>query len=738
MTLRLGLRQKIFALILVTFSLLVISIVLQIGWKANAIAGAAMERSLTESSNVLNSDLGRRFNDIREVAGGIASDGRVLPFVFDRAALTLQDLSEEFGRALDFDVLMFLDDQGSVLARSDRPEAAGQRLAGRSRIVEAALAGETGQGFFVSGQQILQMVGVPVFDNVADDVVRGAVLLAYDLSAAIADQINTLTGTDIAFAIFERGITREVNGLYTSYATRTQLAEQLNGYFSAHPDAWRAFHDSDQVIIDTELDVQGSKYLAVVQPLKNGLEPPLGVVMSLRSRTELLQPYADLQRRVVATGAVCLILASLFAWQLAQRLGRPILEMVALTQDIQQGNYSASKPPSGGRDEVDRLHGAIAAMGAALKEKADLEQYMALLTEESDTDSERAAEPHKTQQFTLHPPADLPDNSARTKSASADAPRAAPTDLTVVRAPEGALPAAPDAESHTASPAAPLANATESSVIDGRYRLLAPLGAGAAGSVYLATDLDLDERVAIKLINSALFGEPDSMDFREEIRLARRITHRNIVRIFDFGYADRHCYITMEYVAGRNLQTLLQERGAFDLSIGLLLCKQICYALGAAHEQGIIHRDLKPANIMINRQGILKVMDFGLAVTVAAQSAQSGLLARAAALGTPRFMAPEQFDGRALDERTDIYAIGVLAYALFTGAPPFVTDTAEGLAEAHLTIAPPPPFRGNRSLPEALGAVILRCLAKSPKDRYASIRALLDDLNRLDLTGAAG
>lgn len=251
------------------------------------------------------------------------------------------------------------------------------------------------------------------------------------------------------------------------------------------------------------------------------------------------------------------------------------------------------------------------------------------------------------------------------------------------------------------------------------------------GQVLLVQDRELDERTALKLLPTDLFSDNDALSIKEEIRLARRITHRNILRTFDMGNWEGFTYISMEYVAGYDLDQLLKKRGAQDRYIALLMGRQICSAMNAAHEQGVIHLDLKPGNMMVNRQGILKIMDFGLARSVVSQEISPAAQSGTRIMGTPRYMAPEQFLHEELDQRTDIYAIGIILYTLLSGQPPFTTNDLMKLAEMHVH-QDLPLIQGVEGLITGeLEQIIRKATEKNPADRYQSVREMLEQLSQV-------
>jgi eukaryotic-like serine/threonine-protein kinase len=267
------------------------------------------------------------------------------------------------------------------------------------------------------------------------------------------------------------------------------------------------------------------------------------------------------------------------------------------------------------------------------------------------------------------------------------------------------------------------------SVLADRYEIQKMLGEGGMGAVYKARDRELDRLLAVKVVRRDLAGHASIMQrFKQELILARKITHRNVVRIFDLGVSDGFRFITMEFIDGRDLTSLLEERKLTpEESVKIL--RQVCAALEAAHAEGVIHRDLKPQNIMIESSGRVVVMDFGLARSMEA----TGLTQAGAMMGTPAYMSPEQAKGLVVDERSDVFALGIIAYQMLSGELPFKADSA--LASLLLrTQAPAPPLTQiDPAIPQPLSDMIQKALATNIEDRYASVALLSKDLQDWEL-----
>jgi eukaryotic-like serine/threonine-protein kinase len=253
-------------------------------------------------------------------------------------------------------------------------------------------------------------------------------------------------------------------------------------------------------------------------------------------------------------------------------------------------------------------------------------------------------------------------------------------------------------------------------VVLGRYRIERELGRGGMGAVYLAHDEKLGERVALKVISSILASDPAQSvaRFQREVQAARRVTHPNVVRIHDLGEDGPLLFLSMEFLDGETLEERLRGGASMHLSDALDILDQIAQGVAAAHAAGVIHRDLKPANVLL-AAGTVKVIDFGLATT----TFLAGMTATGMILGTAEYMAPEQVRGRPCDARTDVYALGAVAYHVLCGRPPFLGDTPIAIGFAHVNEAPTPPRQLRPDLPERLETVILRALEKDPAGRYA-------------------
>jgi len=264
-----------------------------------------------------------------------------------------------------------------------------------------------------------------------------------------------------------------------------------------------------------------------------------------------------------------------------------------------------------------------------------------------------------------------------------------------------------------------------------RYEILFRTGVGSTGLLFKARDRETDEIIALKVLKTEIADKPELIDaFKNELRLARRITHKNVCRIYDFNRAGGISFISMEFVEGESLRRVLSRFSALSTRTGVKITKQICEGLREAHAQGIVHRDLKPENLMIDGSGNVKLMDFGLAHLVAEGSTDP--------VGTPSYMAPEQAQGSIVDQRCDIYALGLVMFEMFTGLTAFTGETPMVVALKQIQDRPQNPRDIERTIPQHISKAILRCLEKDPDKRFQSIEelqtALLDEPHSLEKT----
>src|SRR6266478_4960210 len=265
------------------------------------------------------------------------------------------------------------------------------------------------------------------------------------------------------------------------------------------------------------------------------------------------------------------------------------------------------------------------------------------------------------------------------------------------------------------------------SMLGERYEILQLLGQGGMGAVYKARDIELERTVALKVIRSDLASHPEILRrFKQELILAREVTHRNVIRIFDLGQASGVRYITMDYVEGQDLRALLNEKGKFAPEEAVPVFLQIAAALEAAHQAGVVHRDLKPQNVMLDKDARVYVMDFGVARSLETP----GMTQTGALMGTPEYMSPEQAKGQKVDARSDLFSLGIIFYEMLSGASPFKADTAMATMFKRTRERAVPLAQAGSGVPVFLSDIVSKCLEIDQEQRYPSARAIIEDLEK--------
>jgi len=658
--------------------------------QADRLARATIRQGLEESREIWQAVQADRFNKLRLGVRVLANDPAFKAALLETDQATAFDTMRERGRDLAADFMLVTGPAGTLVARTDRPGAAPEDLS-KDALVRKALEGEESATLWRQGDRLFTAVAVPM--TTGGELV-GALVAGYALNEAVAAQLRRLTHGDVAFLLEDPGQPPRV--LVSSLGPREAAlapAVAAAGPAAAGPEPF-------------ELDLGGEPHVAIRMPLHTAGGQVVGSTLALRSLAAETAAFRQFRSSLLLVSLGVAALALALAWLFASRITGPLRRLVGLVENVRDGSYRGAVAVPG-RDEIGVLARAFNALVADLREK---EQMIAFLREGMTASRGGGVTPGAAVA------------APTLVAASPDAP-------TVAQAPQTTRP--------STGPAA--ASLRRGETFAGRYEILGSLGRGGMGVVYRARDTQLDEVVALKLLRpDALATDPALLErFKQEIRLARRITHRNVLRTHDFGEAAGVPYISMEYVDGVNLKELIRGRGALPLGVGLSIAKQMCHGLAAAHETGVVHRDVKPHNMMILPEtGDLKIMDFGISRVQSVGDGTSGLTMAGTVMGTPDYMPPEQAQGRAADFRSDLYSLGVVLFEIFTGRLPFSGEGVAVILLAHVQQPPPRPRSVHPGVPAELEGVILRALEKDPARRWPTAGAMEEALSAV--SGRAG
>jgi serine/threonine-protein kinase len=668
-----GLTAKIFAA-----SALLVVAVLGITFgvtsvQANRTADASIQRALSNTRRAVANFLAAR---TRTFAGVSAVSAEVPQFrerlLTSRERQNVLDQADEYRDLIGAAWVLVANRDGILLARTDYPEEYDIDVS-RGALVANALSGEQTSGAFVDDRdtaapRLYMAVATPLASRGAAP--QGVLVAAYALDDSLAQAIKQSTNSEVVFfALTSDSVPRPVvvGGTLPAAEVGPALASALR------VDSL----GSDTVGTRMTAQLGGEHLIGLAGPIRSAGGDIFGGFLALRSREAELAAFAALRRTMLFAIALGVLLALGSAFVVARQIAGPVRRLALATRRVQDGDYSVDIEVRS-RDEIGILSQAFKSLVGDLKEKAALVEYMVSASGAAAT----------------QPIASIP-TAIREAAGGGDQLR-----------PGG--------------------------VFAGRYEVKEILGAGGMGVVYRAFDRELQEPVAIKTLRpEAMAGGNVALErFKQEIRLARRIAHRNVVRTYDLGEVGGTYYLTMEYVEGTSLKQLISSRGKLPVPVTLTIGKQLCRALEVAHTEGVIHRDVKPQNMVVEPNGFLKVMDFGIARLVNPPQGK-GLTEAGMSIGTPDYMSPEQLSGLELDARADLYAAGVVLFECVTGRVPFEADTTWALVAKHLEQPPPDPRSLNTEVPDLLAGVILKAMAKQSADRFQSAAEMHDALARL-------
>src|SRR5437773_7614556 len=637
--------------------------------KAHRTADASIPRALLSTRRAVDDYLAARTRTLGR-ASTVATD---VPqyrqrLLDQRARAEALDQADDIRGLIDAAWVLVTNSDGILIARTDYREQYDRDLS-VAPLIANALSGEQTSGAWlddVRGAMFIA-VGTPLRDR-PTSAPLGALVATYQIDDSLATAIKLATNSDVVFFALDTLNQPVVVG-------STVAAQDIGPALQSGVKAEVHAADTGGEGMSLAAAVGNQHLIGLAGAIRSPSGDVRGGFVALRSRESELAAFNALQRTMLWAVALGVVLALIFAFVQARQITGPVRRLALATRKVQDGDYSVDIAVKS-RDEIGILSQAFRALVEDLKAKAALVDYMM-----------QTSGGAPTQRIDTMP--------------------------TAVRAVGG----------DQLRPGATFA---------GRYEVKEIIGAGGMGVVYRAFDRELQEPIAIKTLKpEAMAGGSAGLDrFKQEIRLARRIAHRNVVRTYDLGEQNGMYYLTMEYVEGTSLKQLIVSRGKLPVAVTLTVGKQLCRALEVAHAEGVIHRDTKPQNMVVEPSGFLKVMDFGIA-RLANPPQGKGLTEAGTSIGTPDYMSPEQLSGAELDPRSDLYAAGVVLFECLTGKVPFEAETTWALVAKHLEEEAPDPRKLNSEVPDGLATVILKAMAKQPADRYATASEMHDALARI-------
>jgi len=680
---RFGVAWRIGALMTALVAFLVLAGIGAVWLRTWSLAGPALDQAVLRARDLVNEAVAARLDRLDLVTRLLVADPPFRAYVAEGDRPSILDNLIDRMSLYGCDAFVITDAQGATLADTRRSPGAAAHPA-EQPVIAAALADHDARGVWVEPDgRIFLAAAAPL--NAGSAAVLVA-LEAVDDARALA--LRRTTGADVVFFSRMDSADAPLAGAATLPLPRSLLGDLLGD-----SGLGLSGDDNARPARPPRIDADGVAHVALAAPLDSAAPSPRAGFVVLRSIDREIAWFRKIQGALVLVGVLAIPIALGLGVLLARHITRPIGVLVRAMERARCGDYDAPLPPEGG-DEVGVLAGAFRAMVTRLKQKEETDAWIGKV--------------------------------AARVSAAAQIPAEG-----LARAGAPDQPPAPGERSQLTATMPPAAGAP-GALLQGRFRLLAPLGAGGMGTVWKARDESLREIVAIKILApERLRGGTGYLErFRQEIRLARRVTHRNVLRTHELLDLGSVWGILMEHVEGASLDRVLAE-GRLPYSAGVRIARQISDGLQAAHAQGVVHRDLKPSNILVDATGLVKIADFGLARPAGASAgAGEGLTLAGAVLGTPLYMSPEQAAGQTADLRSDVYSAGVVFYEILCGRRPFDADNPIALLRHHIETTPARPRSVNPAVGEAMEAVLLRALAKDPTDRFASAGELAHAFDR--------
>ncbi len=663
---------------------------------------ATARRGLEQSADLVAQFLSGRERSLAGGASVFVQGPYFRTLVSERRSDDILDQTFEAVSQLESQWVSITDARGVLLAKSDEPAVRGDELGGVP-LIAGALRGKVTAGFGVSHDSLLfQAVAVPIV--IPGGILVGALIATRLVDSLLAHDVRAATASEVVF------FTRAVDGtIRVAASTLGRNAAVLSAVrtLTALPGRGMAAN-----VPQPGLRVDSVDYLAQRASLTTAGGEVVGGFVVLRTRDVDRSSLAGVQRSIVLAGIIGFLLTLIVAYAAARRIARPVRILADAVQQAANGDYygavAHSVLGSSAGTEVTELAEAFDSLLADLRDKeALIAMRVANVAVRSDA-----------------------------VSATDDAGARRGRRLRLA----GGIFSIP--ETHPHEGARPSIVMQPGSILANRYRIDALLGSGGMGMVYRAFDRTLSDTVAVKLLRpEVVAGDADAYaHFKQELRLARRVTHRNVVRTHDLGESDGVPFITMEFVDGKSLAEIIRARGALSTAVVVAIAKQLLRALVAAHEQQVVHGDLKPQNLLVGPNGVLKVSDFGVARLVrdpwrgarprtANDLAENTPRLLGAVIGTPEYMAPEQLIGGSATVQSDLYAAGIVLRECVSGTTPYRADTPMAFFSHKLdvpsTVTPDRHALATRASHSVLGQIIAQMTAHDAGNRPISASVLL-------------
>jgi len=594
-----------------------------------------------------------------------------LSFATDDAPVILQEASTIF----------LFDRYSRVLARSDRPDGrgVGQPFASVGWVASVLDSWQGTTAFILERNELSLVAAAPVISGEGEGAqLQGVLAATFIFDDRSLEQLQALTRGEIV-VIADSARRGEEPQPSLSGSTSGIDGEALTREFLIKSETLQTLFADGAIYGPVTVGTENRAREVLAVPVANSGGTVLAALLVARSRAEEMASFYAIRRGLVITGLVMLALSLPISYLLGRRIAHPLRKLAEGAEMIRDGRLDVELPQSGG-GEVGVLAGAFRAMVEELREKHALEQLLV----------------------------DLKSRSADTGSGSTVTADTPPAEVGDQRLP------------------------VLGEVFGERYKIRSELGRGGMGVVYRASDLELDEDVALKVLKPGAFSQATEgiSQLKQEIRLARKISHPNVVRVHDLVEAGGLRCLSMEFVPGTTLRQVLKQHSGLALAPGLQVAKQLCRGLAAVHAEGIVHRDLKPQNAMVLPNGVVKLMDFGVS------SGRKGLASDedGTVVGTPAYMSPEQCRGKELDFHSDLYSLGVVLWEMFVGKIPFSGDSVGAMIQQQLHTAAPPLRDIRTDIPPEVDNIVMACLEKDPSRRPASATLVYQTLREVLVT----